>query len=115
MALATASARAGSATLATYQCTSPEPKALFSSKYFQWNIIICSLPCWLLSLAWKMPETSNVQVLLPPDFDGKIVDWIGILSPIFQPNFFASAAPMMAPVRSASQALRWSAGSTNSG
>jgi len=113
--VATASACAGSATFTTYQCTVPAPKALFSSKYFQWNSSSCSRPASCSFLAWKMPLTSNVQVLLPEAFDGKMVDCSGILSPTFQPYFFASAAPTMAPVRVRSHAARWSAGSTISG
>jgi hypothetical protein len=88
---------------------------LFSSKYFQWNISDCSLAASFLSLAWKMPVMSNVQVLLPLDLDGQMVEVSGTLSPIFQPKRLASAAPTIAPVRVRSHAARWSAGSESSG
>ena len=46
----------------------------------------------------KMPTTSKVQVLLP-SFCGKMFDWIGTLSPSFQPKRSASPRPTSIPVR----------------
>ena len=45
----------------------------------------------------KMPTNCNGQSLLPPR--GKMVACIGMVSPIFQPNWVASDWPTMAPVR----------------
>jgi len=65
------------------------------------------------SATLKMPSSLKVQSLLP--LVGKIVACSGMVSPTFQPNFFASVSPTIAPCRSASQALRWAAGRADSG
>ena len=60
-----------------------------------------------------MPTSLKLQSLLP--LVGKIVACNGMVSPIFQPNFFANAAPTMAPSRVVSKALRCAAGKAYSG
>ena len=47
----------------------------------------------------KLPTMSKVQSSEPSSFRVQMVECSGILSPIFQPNFFISAEFAIAPVR----------------
>ncbi|MDT4880618.1 hypothetical protein FQZ97_1163910 [compost metagenome] len=97
-----------------YQPTWPLTYWLASSKYFQWNNNWFSSPFFLSSATTNVPRSVSGHALLP-SFCGKMVACRGMVSPTFQPNFFASDSPTIAPVRSFCHAFICASDTTYSG
>ena len=100
ISLAKKSARLGSSILTIKFPTRPFSKALASSKYFH---LMKASPVSLPLGSEIIPTKSNSHTV--PSALGHISGIIGILSPIFHPNFSTRSAPATMPIKFVEKAL----------